>query len=229
MGLGHVVQAEADGIAAEAAMSSGLARHVTRPLRDLERGLLRRRQILPEPLAMKERREALSQPPHVGVQTCAGGLFDDREQHTMLRLEPGHGLPVAGRPLRRHPVARWVERDRLAGRTDEQCGALRRVQIVVKQPVDGGIFSGRLFNGIGTQQVMEGVPAWQVLGKQICPHQLSHRRLGFVVARPHQACRGRNGEVRPGMQAEKTEHGLGRRAEALIGPGKHPSSIGGGV
>lgn len=90
-------------------------------------------------------------------------------------------------------------------------GLAGRVQVVVKGPVDGGIALGSavlgsgLVGGIGAQQVVEGIPAGNMLDDQAAAGEFVQHAAGLGPIQPGQASGGGNGDVRARMQPEQPE------------------------
>jgi len=79
------------------------------------------------------------------------------------------------------------EGDRLLGWGQQVAGGGGGVQVVVEDPADGGVAAGLaagvvgLLGGVGAQQVVEGVPAGDVLGDQVGAGQLAQQGAGLVL------------------------------------------------
>ncbi|HUZ38012.1 MAG TPA: hypothetical protein VMV17_16950, partial [Streptosporangiaceae bacterium] len=83
------------------------------------------------------------------------------------------------------------------------------MRVVVKDPVHGGVadvlavMGAGLFGDVGTKQVVEGVPAGDVLGEQVLANQFGQRCTGLVWLDRGQAGHGGQGDVRAAVQAQQ--------------------------
>src|SRR5215469_1086670 len=108
--------------------------------------------------------------PGVAVEPGALGDGDDGQQHVMLGFEPGQCLPVIGERLRSRAMAGWGKRKRTAGRVQRRGGGTAGVQVVVEDPTGGRVplsftvVLAAFGEGVGAQQVVEGITAGDVLG-----------------------------------------------------------------
>ena len=69
-----------------------------------------------------------------------------------------------------------------------------------------------LLGGVGTQQVVEGVPAGDVLGDQVGAGQFAQQVAGVGLSYGGEAGGGGDADVGAGVDAQQPEHprGLGR-------------------
>jgi hypothetical protein len=117
----------------------------------------------------------------VGVEPGGGGVVDGGQQRGVLGGEPVEGLLVVCGVFRGDPGLGWGEGDRVPVRGQQQGCGVGGVQVVVEDPVDGGVALGvgvvgvGEVGGVGAQQVVEGVPAGGGLGEQVCPGQLGQQ------------------------------------------------------
>jgi hypothetical protein len=117
----------------------------------------------------------------VGVEPRSGRDGHGREQDLPLGLEPGQRLRVIGGLPGSGAGAGRGKDHRLLGWLQQEGGAGGGVQVVVEHSSDGGIALGLvgclvgLLGGVGAQQVMEGVPARNVLGDQVRAGQLAQQ------------------------------------------------------
>ena len=124
----------------------------------------------------------------MAVEPGPGGEGDGGEQDLVLGLEPGQGLPVIGGLLGSGAGPGRGEGDRLLGWVQQEGGAGGGVQVVVEHPADGlapvGVAVGvvGLLGGVGAQQVVEGVPAGDVLGDQVRAGQLAQQAAGVGLS-----------------------------------------------
>jgi hypothetical protein len=86
-----------------------------------------------------------------------------------------------------------------------------------------------LLGGVGTEQVVEGVPARGVLGEQVRAGQLGQRSAGPVWRDRGQARRGGAGDIGARMQAQQPEHPRRVVAQGAVGPGEHRPDVGSGI
>jgi hypothetical protein len=116
--------------------------------------------------------------PGMGIVPGLGGKADRGQQHVVFSLEPCQCLPVIrgmlggdARPGRR-------DADRLKCGVQDHSGAAGAVQVVVECLVDGGLAlvlvveGPGLVGGVGAKQVVEGIPAGNVLGDQAVAGEL---------------------------------------------------------
>lgn len=62
-----------------------------------------------------------------------------------------------------------------------------------------------LLSGVGTQQVMDGIPAREMLGDQMGAGELGQQGAGAGLARACQAGDGGDADIGAGMQAQQPE------------------------
>jgi len=104
------------------------------------------------------------------------------------------------------------EDHRLPGRVQQAGGAASGMQVVVECPAGGGVPVGLaagvagLLGGVGAQQIVEGVPAGDVLGQQAGAGQPGQCLAGLVCGDGGQAGGGGGGDIGSGVQAQQPEH-----------------------
>src|SRR5262249_11421087 len=178
LGVGVVEAAQPDIGESEVAVGVSLCRLVGQPPGGGHCGALDGGVVVPVPPPVEEGPQGPGQLPGVGVEAGGGGVVDGGQQHGTLRGEPGHGLPMVGEVFGGDPRLGGIEGERVLGRGQQPVGGVGGVQVVVKEAVGGaaallvGIGGVGQVGGVGTQQVMEGVPAGGVLGEQAGPGQL---------------------------------------------------------
>ena len=102
----------------------------------------------------------------------------------MLGLEPGQCLPVIGGLLGDGAGARRGQSDQVAYWAQQQGGWACGVQVVVEDPADSGLALGGAVGvvgpggGVGAEQVVEGIPAGDVLRDQVRAGQLAQQAAG---------------------------------------------------
>jgi hypothetical protein len=122
----------------------------------------------------------------MAIEPCPRGEGDRGEQDLVLGLEPGHCLPVIGRPLRSSAVARRGQSDRLTCRNKQEASVASAVQIVVEDTAGGGGAAGLavdvagLADRVGAEQVVASVSAGDVLGEHL--GTVGGRQPGQLVA-----------------------------------------------
>jgi hypothetical protein len=85
------------------------------------------------------------------------------------------------------------------------------VKVVIQHLLDGGVAligsvePVQLFGGVGAEQVVEGVPAGDVLDDQVGAGQLGQQRPHPFHWHSREAGHGRDGSVRSGVQPEDPE------------------------
>src|SRR5262249_23186955 len=131
------------------------------------------REVVPVPPPVEVGIQGPCQLPGVGVEPPLGGLPDGGEQHAVFGGQPCHRLLVVGEMFGGDGGIGWGEGegDRVALRVQEPGGGVRGVHAVFQQPADrsvtlvGSVASVGEVGGVGTQQVVEGVPAGGVFGE----------------------------------------------------------------
>ena len=157
----------------------GLPGHIVRPAGSLQPGALRQGVLLPGSAAQEEGAERPRQPPGVGIETGLASQPHGGEQPGVLSAEPGRRLLRRGRLPGNDPGLGRAQRDRLEVRFHQHRGVAGRVQVVVQDAMHGcvagvlAVVGQGLFRGVGTEQVVAGVPPGCVLGGQV--------RLGQLV------------------------------------------------
>lgn len=79
------------------------------------------------------------------------------------------------------------------------------MQIVLVQPVHGrpalglAVLGVRQFGGVGAEQVVEGVPAGDMLVDEVHTRELGQQQPRLPYREPGECGRGRCGEIRSGM------------------------------
>ena len=171
-----LIEAPPPGIAkGEAMQGVGLPDLVAEAARGGQGGVMSRDLLGPEPLPEQERPEDPRQLPGLRVEAGRGGLRDGGEQHRTLGGEPGQRAVVARDVLRDDAGLRRRQGDRLPVHVlvHQQDGGVRGVQVVVEYPVHRraprvvAVPGPGLLGGVGAQQVVEGIPAGDVLGQQV--------------------------------------------------------------
>ena len=147
--------------------------------------------------------------PAVVVQPRVSGEGNGGEQDVVFGLEPGQGLRVPGEPLGGGTRARRGQRDRPKGREHHGGAVAGGVQVVAQHLADRGsalglaVGAAGLIRGVGTQQVVQHIPARDMLGDQVRAGE-----FGQQAARPGLSYRGQ----------------AGGRGGLMSGPGCRPSS-----
>ena len=183
-----IIVAEVGAGGRQEAAGYGLRGGVAQAGRGGQRRALGRGPFLPVPAALQEGRHGPGELPGVAVEPGPGGEGDGGEQDLVLGLEPGQGLPVIGGLLGGGAGPGRGEGDRLLGWVQQAGGAGGGVQVVVEHPADGGVALGLavgvagLLGGVGAQQVVEGVPAGDVLGDQVRAGQLAQQAAGLGLS-----------------------------------------------
>jgi len=142
---------------------------------------------VPMSLPIEERCEGPGELPGVDVKPGVGGLRYSREHYCVLSLKPDQRLPIIREVFRYHPKLRGGQGESIAGWMQKQGRAVRGVQVVVQYPVHGRASLGVTIHGVGVvdsvgaQQVMEGEPAWGMLGDHPRVGQLIHRLTRLPV------------------------------------------------
>src|SRR5262249_53843860 len=169
LGVG-VVEAAQHGVGVgEDAVGAGLRGRVGQPLGGGHRGAADGGPVVPVPPPVEESRQSPGKLPGVGVEPGHGGLVDGGQQHGVLQREPVQGLLVVGGVLRGDVGCGRGEGDRVRGRVQQSVGGVRGVQVVVEDADGGGVAllvgidAVGERGGVGAQQVVEGIPAGNVL------------------------------------------------------------------
>jgi hypothetical protein len=168
----------------------------------------------------------------VGVEPGPGGEGEGGEQDLVLGLEPGQCLPVVGVPLGSGARPGRGQGDRLMRRVQHEGARTGGVQVMVKGPASGGFALGitvgvaGLGGGVGTQQVVEGIPARGVLADQVGPGELAEHAARLWHGRGGEAGGGGDAVVGAGMQTEQPEHPRRGVTELPVGPGEHRADTG---
>lgn len=222
---------DADGVA-EQAKGCGLPWEVTEPGRGVERDLLGRDPVLHVGTAAEEVRHRPGKLPATAIGD-ARGEGDHGEQHAVLGLEPGHRLPVTGDRLGDH-AGRWgIQGQGHLGWLDHQRRRVRGMQVVVEESV-GGMprlvrAAASQVDGVGAEQVVQGVTSMRVLGDQVSACERVHVPVGGGLVGGGQAGRGWHADVGSRVQAEQPEQPCGVRSELVVGPGEDGADAGGRV
>jgi hypothetical protein len=120
-------------------------------------------------------------------------------------------------------------------RLDQHRRVAGGVQVVVEEAIHGrvpdrlAVVRLGLLSGVGAEQVVEGVAAGRVLGKQVRAGQLGQRRTGLIRLDRGEAGCGGEAYVRPRVQAQQPEQPRRGGAQRAVGPGEHRSDVGGEV
>jgi hypothetical protein len=107
----------------------------------------------------------------VGVESMRVGVADQCEQDRRFGVEPGDGLVFVRHISGQDARLRGGQPQRRPGRAEPLRGGHRRVQVVIENPVHGGaplvggVVPFGLVGRVGAEQVMEGEPGGQVLGR----------------------------------------------------------------
>jgi hypothetical protein len=104
------------------------------------------------------------------VQPQVSGEGHNCEQDVVFGLEPIQSLPLSGELLGDGTRVRRWQRDRLKGRKHHGGAVAGGTQVVVQHPANRGsaiglaVDAGGLIGGIGAQQVVQRIPARDMLG-----------------------------------------------------------------
>jgi hypothetical protein len=185
---GLIMVAEVGARVCQAAAGEGLRGGVAQAGRGGQRRALNRGPFLPVPAGMQEGIHGPRELPCVSVEPGSGGEGHGGEQDLALLLEPGQSLPVIGGLPGSGAGPGWGEGGSLPGWDQQAGGAGGGVQVVVEDPAGGlasvGVAVGvaGLLGGVSAQQVVEGVPARDMLGDQVRARQLAQQasRVGFA-------------------------------------------------
>ena len=208
---------------------------VRQPVRGGHRGPARGSKVVPVPLPVEEGRHRPGELPGVGLVSGRDSMTDRGKQHPVFDGEPVHGLLIAGCAFRVHSGPRRPERQGLVGLGEQQGGGVRAVQVMVEDTAGRGaaVFFGvdgvREMGRVVAQQVVEGVPARDMLDEQAGLGQLGQQGARFVGRQPGEAGRGQGVGVLARVQAEQPEQPRRRRGERLVGPGQDGTHIAGRV
>jgi hypothetical protein len=122
------------------------------------------------PAVLQEGLHCPGELPGVAAGPAAVGEGNSGEQDLVLGLEPGQRLPVVGGRLGDGAGAGRGESDEVTYRMQQQGGLACGVQVVVEDPADSCLALGLAVGvaglgvGVGAEQVVEGIPARDMLG-----------------------------------------------------------------
>jgi hypothetical protein len=85
--------------------------------------------------AATARRQRPRELPGVDVRTGGRGVVDRGEQYQALRREPGESLVPIGEVFGAHPRSGRIEDDQVTRRVQQPVRGVRRVQVMVQQPM----------------------------------------------------------------------------------------------
>src|SRR5580692_3291004 len=206
---GLIMVAEAGAGVRQEAAGEGLRGGVTHAGRGGQSYALGRDPFLKVPTRFQKGRQGPGELPGVAVEPGSGGEGEGGEQDLVLGLEPGPRLRVIGGLPGSGAGAGRREDDRLLGWVQQYGGARGGMQVVVEHPANGltpaGVAVGALglLGGVGAQQVVERVPAGNVLGDQV--------RAGQPLQQP-------------AASASASAARLAAAGTVMSGPGWRPSS-----
>ncbi len=190
--------------------------------------------VLPVAASFEVRHQAPRQQPRMAAEPLRSRLTDRRQQHGVLRGEPGEGFLI-GRRRRGHDTGRrWRQVDRVAIGVQTPFGRPAGMQVVVEHPAHGRgaacvvVGVGQL-GGVHAQQVVHAEPMGHTLFDEMRGGEPTEPPAAFGQWHPEEARGGQIADVGADEQAEQPERGLVGGRQCPVRPREHRAQIQVGV